>query len=74
VLKIGWRQYLDEGLRAPLTGSAILLAVVFPLHAGATTWVRLFALGACGAAVFYVSAWLLLGADDRSLVRRLLRR
>lgn len=74
VLKIGWRQYAAEGLRAPLASAALLLAVVFPLHSGATSWARLFALGGAGALAFYASTWLMLSADDRSLVRRFARR
>lgn len=74
VLKIGWRRYAADGLRAPLVSAALLLAVVFPFHSGATTWLRLFALGGAGAAAFYASTWLMLHADDRALVRQFLRR
>ena len=44
-----------------------------PLHHLASSWPRLLGLGAAGTLLYYSSAWLLLGREDREFIRGLVR-
>ncbi|OGR88257.1 MAG: hypothetical protein A3J74_01505 [Elusimicrobia bacterium RIFCSPHIGHO2_02_FULL_57_9] len=69
ILKISFKEYYQEGLRAPCLSAAIMLGLVFPFHASATSWplFALFSLG--GMAIFYGSTWFLCNPEDRTTVR-----
>lgn len=65
-------RFVGEGVARPALSAALTLLVAFPFHDRATTWPRLVGFVAVGLAAFYGSAWLLLGDEDRGLVRRVL--
>ena len=73
ILRLSWPDFLEGGLYAPLTSAAVLLAVVFPAHAWASSWPRLLALSGAGCALYYGSTWLLLDGDEREVVLKLMR-
>lgn len=73
VLGLSGPRYAREGLLAAGAGAALALAVVMPLHHLAQGWVRLIAFAAVGAALYYGAAWAFLSAEDKALVRSLLR-
>lgn len=62
-----------EGVLAPAVSGALLLLVVFPLHAQATSWARLLGLVGAGLCAFYGSTYFLLADDERRLLRGFLR-
>lgn len=70
VLGLGVRRYLKDALFAPALSAATMLAVVFPYHDRAAGWTGLAGFTAMGLAAYGVAVWLLLGSDDRALVRR----
>lgn len=74
VLGLGAARFAAEGLFAPAACAGLMLALVFPLHARATSWLALAAFAAAGLAAYGAAAWALLGTDDRALVRRYLAR
>lgn len=64
-------RYLKEGLLPPVLSATALLIVVFPVHAMASSWLSLIALGLLGTAAYYGATWFLLIPDDRRLVKRM---
>lgn len=74
IMGISPRRYWAECLAAPGVSAALMLAVVFPFHAWAGTWVRLIVLAAAGLLAYGGAAWLLLDKDDREMVAKVLRR
>ncbi|MBI4056668.1 MAG: flippase [Elusimicrobia bacterium] len=72
LMDLSWERYLSEGLYAPCVSGALLLAVIFPLHAWADNWFRLGALVSLGVPLYYGSTWFLLGTEDRNLLRSFL--
>ncbi|MEK7234269.1 MAG: oligosaccharide flippase family protein [Elusimicrobiota bacterium] len=73
LLRLPAGRFFSEALGAPLAGAALLMALVFPLHHLASSWPRLLGLGAAGTLLYYSSAWLLLGREDREFIRGLVR-
>lgn len=71
-LALGPRRYLEEGVSHAALAAAALLAFVFPLHALASTWPRLIALSAAGAALYASLVWRLSEPVDRELALRLI--
>ncbi|MDX6770456.1 MAG: oligosaccharide flippase family protein [Elusimicrobiota bacterium] len=63
-----------EGLLPPAVCAGAMLAVVFPFHDRATSWLLLAAFAAAGLSAYGLTAWVLLGSEDRTLVRRYLTR
>lgn len=74
VLRLNAARFLVEGLFAPAACAGVMLAVVFPFHDRATGWLSLAGFTAAGLAAYALTAWVLLGAEDRALVRRYLSR
>jgi hypothetical protein len=62
-----------EVLYAPFLSAALMGALLLPIHTLATGWVRLLAVAAAGALVYYGSTWVLLNDEDRQLLKRFLR-
>jgi O-antigen/teichoic acid export membrane protein len=73
VVGVRLRHYASEVLYAPFLSAALMLALLFPVHAWATGWLRLVGLAAAGAAVYYGTTWALLNEEDHSLLKRFLR-
>ncbi|MBI4424307.1 MAG: oligosaccharide flippase family protein [Elusimicrobia bacterium] len=73
ILRLPLARYLREALYVPCASAALLLALVFPVHHLATSWLALLALSAAGLALYYGSTWRLMEDSDRALVRKLLR-
>lgn len=71
LLRVGWGSFFAEALAAPAAAALVLLVVAFPPHALATTWPRMISLGVIGLLAFYVTAWVLMPADDRRLALKL---
>lgn len=74
VLRLRVGRFLSEGLFAPAACAGVMLAVVFPFHDRATSWLALAGFTAAGLAAYGLTAWALLGGEDRALVRRYLAR
>jgi len=70
VLGIPWKLYFSESLYSPLVSAGLLLALVFPIHASASSWPRLVALCVGGCLLYYGSTWHFLGSEDRALFRK----
>ncbi len=71
ILQLSWRRFVEEGLYHPAAAAALLLIVVFPLHALASTWPRLIALSAFGGGLYLAAFWKLMEPTDRETVRSL---
>lgn len=72
-LALSWEDYYADVLHRPVLSAALLLAVVFPLHALAQTWPRLLLLSAGGGLVYAATMWLGMHDEDRKFIRTLLR-
>jgi len=73
LLRVTLGRYAGEVLYAPFLSAALMLALLFPVHALATGWLRLVGLAAAGALVYYGTTWALLSEEDHALLRRFLR-
>ncbi len=74
LLKLPLSRYLDEGLLRPLACAGVLLALVFPFHAEASTWPRLLGLCSAGGALYAGLCWFVMDAGDKDIFRRLVLR
>lgn len=70
-LGLSWKDYYTEVLSRPLLSAALLLTVVFPLHALAQTWPVLLLLSAGGGVVYAAMMWLGMHAEDREFATAL---
>jgi O-antigen/teichoic acid export membrane protein len=70
-LALSWKTYYVEVLQRPLLSMAVLLAIVFPMHALAQTWPSLLLLSAGGCLVYVAVMWLGMHAEDREFLRSL---
>lgn len=70
VLHLDVRRFVEQSVLAPAACAGAMLAVVFPFHASVSGWASLAAMSAGGLGVYALAAWVLLGSDDRALVRR----
>lgn len=74
LLRLGEGRFLREAAAAPLTSAALLALLVYPAHSFVDSWPRLIAAVACGLLLYYGSAWLLLDADDKRLLKALVKK
>ena len=73
ILHMPFTRYAAEGLWAPLCSAALQLCVIFPRHDAATSWFTMALFACAGYGVYYGSLWLLLNAEEKSLIRNYLR-
>lgn len=66
-------QYLTRGLYRPFVCAFVMLAVFFPFHHLADSWLRLIVFVVCGCVFYYGATWLSLQPDERTLLKRLMR-
>jgi O-antigen/teichoic acid export membrane protein len=72
LLRVSVSRYAAEVLQAPFLSATLMLALLLPIHAWATGWLRLVGLAAAGALVYYGTTWALLSEEDHALLRRFL--
>jgi O-antigen/teichoic acid export membrane protein len=70
LLRLSWREYAWRALGPALTGGAVLLALLLPVHQLAGSWAGMTALSGAGCAVYALTAWLCLPDLDRDFLRR----
>jgi O-antigen/teichoic acid export membrane protein len=73
VVGVHLRHYAVEVLYAPFLSAALMLALLFPVHAWATGWLRLVGLAAAGILIYYGTTWAMLSEEDHALLKRFLR-
>lgn len=71
-LGLSWTDYYTDVLHRPVLSAALLLAVIFPLHALAQTWPILLLLSSGGGLAYVAAMWLGIHREDRELIRILL--
>lgn len=74
VLGLTLSDFLAEGVFMPASCAALMFAVVFPFHDRATSWPLMAGFCVGGLLVYAAATWVLMGSDDRALVRRYLKR
>lgn len=74
VLGLRLADFLSEGVFVPACCAALMFAVVFPFHDRATSWPLMAGFAAGGLLIYAAATWVLLGSEDRALIRRYLKR
>lgn len=72
VVDVSLRTLVRKGLFAPMAAAAVLFGAVFPVHAWAGSWARLFLVGAAGTLLYCAALWILAPAEDRQSIRHYL--
>jgi O-antigen/teichoic acid export membrane protein len=72
ILGIGFARYFAQSLWRPFLCAGILLAVVFPIHRFGYAWEGFLAIVVGGGLIYCAAAWLLLDADDRWMLHKVL--
>ena len=69
LLHLSWPRFARETLTPALAGSAVLLALAWPLRVRVTGWFSFFALCAAAGALYTIVFWRLLPEEDRRFLR-----